>query len=221
MFLRKFYLDLIKILNHEDFLKYVKIVSFDGVNLARLDVRDLDISKKIYLCVLPDVFSKNYTLFNKNAVRLLRFRKKFLPNFSVRFETYISHEYRLIRIPFFSKYFDFMKENISEDFTILNKNFRSEDDVFSTYLMLFFLKKHFYHFFSLNFFKSLKENNLTKIHFFFAKIFLKTHFKHKNALILKSIRKYTNWFSHFSDLNKSKYHMLDYTVMLAELYIIK
>lgn len=115
MFLRKLYLNLIKILNHKLVLKYLNLFKFENLSIPGSDIRNLDIFKKIYLCVLPNVHSKHYNLLNENTVRLMNLRKMFLPNFSYRLESYISYDYDLLDVEFFIDFFDFIKEDVTED----------------------------------------------------------------------------------------------------------
>jgi hypothetical protein len=203
MFLRKLYLNLIKILNHKSVIYYLNLFEFENLSISGSDVRNLDIFKKIYLCIFPNFYLENYNLFNENTVRLVNFRKKFLPNFSYRFETYISYDYNISCDQFFSQYFDFIKEEISEDFKSFNNLFKSSNEPFSLYLMFFFLKKHFYHFFSFNFFTGFGNYNLTKVFFFFSKIFFDKNFNNFPKLFFTNSEKYTNWFMLVKTLNSN------------------
>lgn len=193
MFLRKFYLNLIKVLNHPFLLKYVNLFSFNHLIMSESDIRQKDFFKKFYLCVFPNFYHSEYNLLNKSTLRLIRFRKKFLPNFSHRFEKYISHEYSVIDEDFMFEYFDFLQEQTPSDLSNLKKIFKSQNDLFSLYLMFIFLKKHFFHYFSMNFFYSFKQSNLTKVSFVFTKIFFQKTLC-DNKLIFLDTKKYSNWF---------------------------
>lgn len=203
MFLRKFYLTLIKFLNYESTVDYLGLVTFDNLIITKTDVRDLDFFKKVYLCVFPNVYSEHYNLLNENTIRLLNFRKKFLPNFSYRLENYISYDYNSVFNGFCPEYFDFAQENMLEHFSVIKKLFKTENDTWAFYLMVSFLKKNFYHFFSLNFFNEHNEDNISKISFFFLKIFLNPKFNELAKINFKNIEKYQNWFNYIKILKYS------------------
>ncbi len=212
MFLRKLYFNLIKILNNKLFLMSFdsNLFTWEKLIFSNKDVRDLDLFKKMYLCVFPDFYADSYNILNVNTLRLMRFRKKFLPNFSVRFETYIANHYSVLDSDCYSDYFDFLKEFFSKDFNKLNKLFKHKDDYVSLWLMFFFLEKHFYKYFSLNFFKNFKHNHeqLTKLNFIFLKIF----FNEKlcdSKLTIVNLEKYNNWFNFINELNSTKPFILD------------
>lgn len=214
MFLRKLYFNLIKILNNKLFLMSFdsNLFTWEKLIFSNKDVRELDLFKKMYLCIIPDFYADSYNILNANTLRLMRFRKKFLPNFSVRFETYIANHYSVFNSDCYSDYFDFIKEFFPETFINLKKTFKvqNESDYISLWFMFYFLEKHFYRYFSLNFFKNFKHDydQLTKINFIFLKIFVSGKLSN-NKLNIINLEKYNNWFKFINEVNSENSFILD------------
>lgn len=135
-----------------------------------------NLSTRIKFVLFPD--ERGINLFDSNIVDVMRFRRRHFSLFDIKYNRYISYDYKVFHsAEFFKTFYDFIASYGSVYFFYFSNNFflrtSKSNGLLSYFCVYFFFKKNFSYIFSKFFYKDFDQCNLIKIYYIWHRLFIK------------------------------------------------